>query len=321
MAVAVLLPWFLMARFRLAGRRLLAAAAVPPLLAPFLWHDPDVHCYWIFIYALAYSLFLCGDAARRGRTGWAPIAALVGLAFLLILLTGDRFADRWFFPAFLLLVALLAGRLILDMRNWRAALAAEQLISSRLKLELLRKSIQPHFLKNSLAAAIAWFEERPETGSRLLRSLAEELECFFRIGDQDQIPLSEELTLCRHHVQTMSFLLDCPLVLQCEAPSEDIALPPGLLITCVENALTHGRFDAERREIHIIVATTGRRLELRVANPAAPVASTTEGTGTRYLRAVLDRHYPDAWTFDQGLEGDHWSVRIVIEPFSDESRG
>ncbi len=315
LAVGMLLPWFLMARFELKAAFYKLAAAAPVISTPFMWSDPDRHCYWIFLYSLSYSMMLCLQQAYRGRKGWFPISLVIGLTLLTNSLTGDHFADRWFFPSFLLMVALLAGHMIWESRSQRAALVQARLVSSRLKLELMRKSIQPHFLKNTLAAAMAWFEENPQNGVQLLGSLAQELDHFFKIGDRDRISIQEEIQLCHHHVRTMSFVMEVGLKLEVVLPLDEISLPPGLLITCVENALTHGQFDEDHCEIKLWITLEKGALTIVVSNPADGAGEGSLGTGTRYLETLLANHFPESWSLSQEFIACRWEVTIVIRPF------
>ena len=48
------------------------------------------------------------------------------------------------------------------------------LLSERLKNELLKKQLQPHFLMNTLTSLIDWIEEAPEIGIQFIEALANE---------------------------------------------------------------------------------------------------------------------------------------------------
>ncbi len=316
--VALLLPWYLRAHLDLQGSRywLADGSTLLPLLL--FIGEPDLHCYLMLGYSLGHGLVLC-LLARFRHGEWLPAETVaVGATFGLISFTGDRFADRWFFPAFLLMVGILAVRLLIESRVRREALIAEQLASQRLKVELLRKSIQPHFLKNTLAAAMSWFEENPDKGVGLLGSLAEELDHFFKIGNRDLVPMTEELALCAQHLETMAYVMDCPLNLEIDRGDVEVALPPGLLITCVENALTHGCFDEQGGTVKIRAQKTGSRLSLWVNNPAEQKDHPREGTGTTYLRTLLKLHYGDQWSLTRGWSEGFWEIKLVIDSVSNQ---
>lgn len=316
--VTSLLPLFILARFKLRHKAYRLLAVTPLLVFPLIWHDPDQHCFAMFQYGLAYSLFLCIRAAAHRYPGWLAVAVFIAFTLILSMVTGNRFADRWFFPLFLLLVVILAARVILEMRQQRSALRAAQLTSARLRLELLRKSIQPHFLKNSLAAAIGWLEENPKKGTGLLESLANELEGFFKLGDRELIDLNEELQLCRQHVTTMSMLKDRPIELRIHGQLHPIKVPPGLLLTCVENAMTHGLYDRQGGSVTIEVGITRTGYVLGVSNPARGDGETAEHTGTSYVRALLARHYASAWDYRARCRDGTWETRIEINDHSDQ---
>lgn len=146
----------------------------------------------------------------------------------------------------------------------------------------------------------------------LLESLADELDCFFKIGDRDLVPLTEELALCRGHVETMAFVKDCRLELHFEGPEAALRIPPGLLMTCVENALTHGRFGSEGGEVEIRLDPRPRGWSLEIRNPAEPPEEIREGTGTRYLRALLSQHYPESWSLTSAYRDGYWLTTITV---------
>lgn len=192
--------------------------------------------------------------------------------------------------------------------------------AERLKYELLRKTIQPHFLMNSLATAIGHVEEDPARGITVLRDLAQEMEAFFAVGERLLIPVSEEVELCRRHVATMSHLLDRRLSFEADPAPQGQMLPPGVLLTLIENALTHGRH-VDRDQIRLAIRRDGDRLMYEVSNPMhAEKARGHDGTGLRYVRAQLENAYGSHWTMDQRRVGDRWFARIEVRENYSPSR-
>ena len=97
-------------------------------------------------------------------------------------------------------------------------------------------------------------------------------------------------------------------------------VPPALLHTLVENAITHGGpvRDGERtlRLTEARLADGRRVIELLSPVSQLPTARTgvTEGTGTRYVKARLEESHPGRWHFETGPVPNGWRTRIEIIP-------
>ncbi len=319
LAVGVLLPVFVALHLRTASSRFVAVGALAMLLVfvaliP-LFPDPDAHSLYILRLSVGVTVLLALLGALRARkgAGWILTAAAANLPP--IALTGQRYADHWFFVGFLAMVGVLFMRVIARLRKRARESELALLRTERLRNELLRKTIQPHFLMNSLAVAISQIEDAPARGVALLRDLASELELFLAIGDRESVELREELELCTRHVATMSHLLDrtLSLDLHVSAAAAGSELPPGVLLTLIENAITHGDYSAAS---HITVRASyeDSGLVIEVANPSAPRETVSDGTGLRFVRSQLERQPYGQWAVSYRFVVDHWLVRLQRAP-------
>lgn len=174
--------------------------------------------------------------------------------------------------------------------------AAAQLTQAR--LSLLQAQIQPHFLFNTLAALQLWVDVGDARAAPLLRALTGFLRGSTELMLQGSVTLAQECETVRHYLEIMQsrlggrlrFVID--VAPECEAQS----LPPGLLITLVENAVEHG---IEPRLRGGEVRVTARRLEgvfeLRVLDDGPGLApgaqAVTEGIGLTNSRARLQHQF------------------------------
>src|SRR5262249_34275915 len=155
-----------------------------------------------------------------------------------------------------------------------------------LELELLKRRIAPHFLMNTLNALAEWVESDPKAGVRMIEALAGEFRLLSQISDRAMIPLSEEIALCRRHLEVMSFRVDHPFSLTVKGVDESIEVPPGVLHTLVENAFTHGRF-AQGGEFELVSEMEKDGVRLVLLTPPAQRAEVTRaprGEGLAYVR-------------------------------------
>jgi len=130
----------------------------------------------------------------------------------------------------------LSSALLQQERDAAAREAAEA------KLKLLQAQVQPHFIFNTLSAVQHWVDTGDARASPLLRSLTAFLRSSAELLERPLVPLGEELELARSYLQIMSARLGERLRFELDIAPDCLQqqLPPGLVLTLVENALEHG---------------------------------------------------------------------------------
>ncbi|NWK77632.1 histidine kinase [Aquitalea sp. LB_tupeE] len=190
------------------------------------------------------------------------------------------------------------------------------------RLAALQARIRPHFLFNSLNAAIALIRTRPEKAEMVLENLAD----LFRAQMADpgrSSTLDREIELARMYLAIESERLGERLQVRWNIDAAlDAALPPLLLQPLVENAVHHG---VERcsagGEIRVRAEVKGGQLLLSVSNPlSAQQDSPHQGNRMALdnLRERLALFY-DAEASLQVAEADgqyHTMIRLPYQPAS-----
>jgi hypothetical protein len=304
---------FVVARFpRRGGRALLVAAALAATASPLLAEGWDNKSLLVHLVCLTSALgWTAGAATRRAPGSRLALAGLI--VVLTALLTQPLgFLDYALYLSldllFLLLLWAHAGEVQRDREQRQAAVVK----SSRLELEILRRHLQPHFLMNSLTALAEWVEEDPPTAVRMIDALAGELRLLGDLAGRKLIRAEEELSLCHHHLATMSLRKDVRYELTVEGLAGDEALPPGVLHTLVENAVTHGPC-APQVTLRLSAAVAGGRRHLLLVSPTeVDGAVNGAGTGTRYVEARLREAWGDEWSFRQRREGASWRAELEV---------
>ena len=163
-------------------------------------------------------------------------------------------------PSSIFLVALM-GSVTVKMREQFRALDTLRLRSQRLEAELLKKSIQPHFIMNTLLSIKSFLGRDTSKAEKLIEALAGEFRLINRIASKLEIPLQDELKLCRHHLELMGFRRGACYSLQIDGDPGAFSIPPMILHTLIENGLTHAfkprengifRFVCKREEHKIV---------------------------------------------------------------------
>lgn len=122
----------------------------------------------------------------------------------------------------------------------RAQVARE---ASEARLRLLQAQIQPHFIFNTLSAVQHWVDSGDARASGMLRALTAFLRGSAELMLKPQVSLAEELALVGHYLSVMQarwgerlrYAIDIDA-----ATAERAQLPPGIVLSLVENALEHG---------------------------------------------------------------------------------
>jgi hypothetical protein len=313
-ATSMQLLWLLVVRFPHAnGRRMLGAGAALAAVAWLLARGWDDKGLAVFLVLFTLALGWTAVAARRRMTGAALALAGVGVGWLALVAEPLRFADDLVhFSLNFLFVCLLCSH-ALEVRRERHERHEARARAARLEAEMLRKSIQPHFLMNALTAVSAWIEDDPATAVRLIESLADEFRLFSAMADRRLVPLSQELDLCRSHAATMSLRRGNRYELEVDGDPSDPLVPPGVVHTLVENAITHGA-PSGTMTMRLSLERAERSLCLRFESPS--VGETDDGwspgTGTRYIETRLSESYRDGFSFRQGADGAVWRAELTV---------
>ena len=275
-------------------------AAILPLF-PRGW-DPKSLLVFVFCVVVAVSWTIWAAVKRMHGS----VLALIGVGGAAAALFADPY--RWidnslYFSLNFLFVCLLCSH-ALEVRR-------EQHERARLKLEMLRRQLQPHFLMNTLTALSEWIEEEPRTAVRMIDALAEELRILAEMSASKLVSAEDELRLCRSHLQNMSLRKDVAYELEVDGVDDALRVPPAVFHTLVENAVTHGA-SAERVTLRLSARTEGARVHYVFEAPAGTESENAAGTGTRYIEARLREAWGNAWSFRQGRAGALWRAEIEV---------
>jgi len=206
-----------------------------------------------------------------------------------------------------LVVALIANLRNREYRALAAHLEAEReqselsrkLAESRLRM--LQLQVEPHFLFNTLGSAQQLAEKGAPEAARLIANLIRFLRAATPALRDETATLAQEKALVEAYLGIMRTRLGRRLEFAVELPAslERAVVPPGMLITLVENAVKHGIEPSPgggRVDVRIGFAADGR-VELAVADTGAGLngaAPAGQGVGLANIRERLALLYGDA---------------------------
>ncbi len=266
-------------------------------------------------------LFLCVAALRAGSTAqwldqWLRLAMLVEPVLIASLLFGcllRRVTWRWpeplQFAIPLLLPAVLTvaaeqtiGDLLVAVPggSWRGAVFATLLAASVLywaklrerayspalaeaQLQALQSRIRPHFLFNSLNAALGLIRSDPRRAETVLEDISDLFRVLMR-DSRERVPLGNEVALCKQYLAIEQLRLGDRLIVNWRIDDGALgALVPTLLLQpLIENAVHHGiEPSANPGTIDIDIGRTGRTIDIGITNPWQGTASAEVTRGNR----------------------------------------
>ena len=309
------------------GRTLVAAALTNYALLGFMLMQaapPAATAALTMVLALAGligwqgTLRLWRRPSRRGLLRWtmagtaAVMAVVVGTVQLKGLPRGSPLRD-WSLGTGLVLA------LLLSVVWWFVAVYRAHQIEARLRelaeqqraLDMARQlaaaQIQPHFLYNALAALQHWVQAKDDRAAPMLAALTAFLRTTLPLFNRERLALGDEAEAARQYLAVMQLRLGERLraAVDIDPAAARSALPPGLLLTLVENAVEHGVMPAlEGAEVQVRARVANGRTTLTVhdTGPGLP-AGAAEGVGLANSRARLAQAF-----------GAHASLRLDNAP-------
>lgn len=314
-AISMLVPWYFMLQFDFKKKQLFLFLLLVSLIAIYIiyYHHYDATAIY-FSYAMCFvSMLIAANAAFRKIKG--GLIVLVGLA-ISVVVNYFMFYDFGLFIAFTIIVLSMLYLHTIQAKAIEEAHNASLLLSSRLQLELVKKNIQPHFLRNTLTSLIDWIEESPQQGVVFIRALADEFDIMNSIAEDTLIPIREEIELCQKHLQVMSFRKEVCYDWKENNIDENETIPPAIIHTAIENGITHSLPPKQgcicfslsfTKEDHYKQYTL-----LTLAKNRKTKKDGSNGTGFKYIKARLNESYGNNWHFESFAVEEGWQTTIKI---------
>lgn len=264
----------------------LALTALGLGVARCLWHKPTrwrLNVASICAGLLFWAAFLATVAAL-GREGARAVASGVvpHLAWIFVAMVSAWWA----------LTVYRAHQIEARLRE-----LAEQDAALRLSARLATAQIQPHFLFNTLASLQHWVDTGDARAAPLLRDFTAYLRATLPMFERELQPLADEMAMVRRYLAIMQARLGARLAFHIDVPAGDTTpLPPGIVLTLVENAIGHG-IEPQLRGGRIDIAARRERgrLVLTVRDDCPGLApGCADGVGLANTRRRLAQARPGA---------------------------
>jgi len=313
--ISFLIPLYFSKQFPFPNRKIILGIYTAILLYLFLEKHSafDYTILRMIISLLVLSLAIAIYGVYQRAKG----ALLVLTTLLLCLFISSTFSfNLGLFIGFSLILLNMLYLLSIRIKEQRLAYETSLVQSTRLKLELVKKNIQPHFLMNTLTSLMDWVEEAPKKGVFFIEALAKEFDLFNQIENEKLIPIAQETALCRTHLEIMEYRKEINYTWEEEGIDLEEKVPPAMLHTLLENGITHSLPLKENNiKFKLIFESTDDYKSytfLTFANIASQTPVKEEGTGLKYIKARLAESYGTKWDLDAEQTGHGWKNVIRI---------
>lgn len=316
LGISFLIPFYFSMQFPFPKRKLLLTIYAGVIL--FIFLSKPKHVFELTANNMALSMWLFSfGIVMFGVYKKMKGARLVLLTLLLSVPIGFVTPfNKSLFAGFSLILLGMFYLLSLRIKEQRLAYENSLVQSTRLRLELLKKNIQPHFLMNTLTSLIDWVEESPKKGVLFIEALAKEFDLFNQIENQKLIPISQEIALCRTHLEIMEYRKEINYSWQEEGIDLEQKVPPAILHTLLENGITHSLpLEDNSIKFKLVFESNSHYKRYTFLTFAASVRQATsreDGTGLKYIKARLTESYRSNWDFTSEPTNHGWKNTINI---------
>ncbi len=245
------------------------------------------NAWLIFIGLLGFAI--CEGLGLVGVLNWGYFVGVIFLIFCMVLSSGIELA--------------------VQNKEYQNAL----LRSTRLENQLLKTTIQPHFILNSLTSLQELIEHNPIKASAFVQDLSKEFEFFAKISDRNLIPVMDEVELISSYMGIMSVRKSMEFELQTENLAESDEIPPGVFLTLVENGMSHGYENRTKGIFKISKQEDGNSKIYFILNDGDVEDKPKKtGMGLNYVVARLKESYGKNFQFESFAVPSGWQSKITI---------
>jgi len=305
---ALLFPAFFIYTFSLPGRYIWLVLLINIVVIVFFTNMLNMFKV-MSLTVLIISTLLTMWALRKKLEGSLIIAAGLAAAWIAYFL---NFAFSGFTAVMVVCTSISTAR---QFARKEKAEQEEKLKSARLENELLKKNINPHFILNTLTSVIVWLRKDPKSAIKLIETLADEFRMINQISPLKQIPMRQEIELCRSHLAIMNFRKGSEFKIETVDIEEEESIPPMIFHTLIENGITHGFENKNNGVFTILRKRNPDNVKYIISNDgdfSQDDSKNSSGVGIKYIKSRLEESYPGRWTFTSARKDEGWETVIEI---------
>ncbi|RUT67913.1 histidine kinase [Flavobacterium cupreum] len=261
------------------------------------------------LFTNAFNLFIFGILMKSGIL---PTALKADSQFTAFSFIGKEI--------FMITVMVLTTGIKLSKDYFLQRQKAEEMEREQLTTELsfLKSQLQPHFFFNTLNNLYALTLKKSDLAPEVVLKLSDFMSYVLYETDQEKTSLKKEISYIQNFIdlESLRFGVSPKVIFEINAQSEDIYLPPLLLLPFIENSFKHSPKSATANiEITIQLQICKNVLDLTVINPSSEVFNQTKkgGIGLRNVKRRLDLTYGQSYTLFQERKNNQFITKLHIQ--------
>jgi two-component system, LytTR family, sensor kinase len=185
------------------------------------------------------------------------------------------------------------------------------------ELQMLKTQINPHFLFNTLNSIYVLAMKKSEQTANVVMKLSDILDYILYRIDAPMIAISTEIKIIENYIELekIRFADRVNITFTYNFKSEDIQIPPMLIIPFIENAFKHGVGKSmEKSWIKIIIDATCQLLNIEVSNTKSQnkLKSEVGGIGLLNVKKRLDLLFYDSYKLEISEKNNRFDVFLSI---------
>ena len=185
------------------------------------------------------------------------------------------------------------------------------------ELQMLKTQINPHFLFNTLNSIYVLAMKKSEQTANTVMLLSDILDYILYKVDAPKVAISSELKIIENYIELekIRFTNRVDLNFTTNIKSEDLLIPPMLIIPFVENAFKHGVAKSIGKSwITIFIEETIEQLNISIANSKneKPTKSEIGGIGLVNVKKRLDLLYGERYQLDISEKPEQYDVFLSV---------
>lgn len=185
------------------------------------------------------------------------------------------------------------------------------------ELQMLKTQINPHFLFNTLNSIYVLAMKKSEQTANTVMKLSDILDYILYRVNTPKITISNEIRIIENYIdlEKIRFSDRVNLNFTYSINSEDIQIPPMLIIPFVENAFKHGVTKSmEKSWINITIDEADPMLRIVVSNSKSqnPIKGKAGGIGLANVKKRLDLLFCDTYKLDISEKSRRYDVFLSI---------
>lgn len=186
--------------------------------------------------------------------------------------------------------------------------------------KFLKSQINPHFLFNTLNNLYSLATVKSDKTADAIQRLSEILRYSIYDSESKLVTLQKELEYIGHYIQLQSLKdedFDSKILLKSEKVSEQLQIPPMVLLPFIENAFKHGNLaTSDEAYLSIEIKTKDENLHFTCKNTIAEISQAkdkTGGIGLKNVRRRLELFYGDNFDLDIQKGSDTFLISLVLK--------